>query len=61
VNLTRYERRLKRKRSEEVMSWFVLPAIVVVVYFIGVVAWTNLREAIPALSDLRALQDKVRQ
>jgi ABC-type phosphate transport system permease subunit len=58
---TRHERRIKRKRTEEVMSWFLLPAIVVVVYFIGVVAWTNLREAIPALSDLKAIQDKVRR
>ncbi len=59
--MTRHERRIKRKRTEEVMSWFLLPAIVVVVYFIGVVAWTNLREAIPALNDLKAIQDKVRR
>lgn len=58
--LTRYERRLKRRRTEEIMSWFILPMICVVVYFVGVVAWTNLREAIPSLGDLRALQDKVK-
>ncbi|MBN9063697.1 MAG: hypothetical protein BGP06_12025 [Rhizobiales bacterium 65-9] len=59
--LTRYERRLKRKRTEEVMSWFILPVICAVVYLVGVVAWTNLREAMPSLGDLRALQDKVQQ
>lgn len=59
--LTRYERRVKRKRTEEVMSWFVLPAILIVVYFIGATAWTSLRESIPGLADLRALQDKVRR
>ncbi len=59
--LTRYERRQKRKRTEEVMSWFVLPAIVIIVYFIGFTMWTNLRESIPGLADLRALQEKVRR
>lgn len=59
--LTRYERRLKRKRNEEIMSWFILPLICLVIYLVGVVAWTNLREAIPSLGDLRALQEKVQQ
>lgn len=59
--LTRYERRLKRRRTEELMSWVLLPMIVVVVYFVGVVAWTNLREAMPSLNDLKALQDKVKR
>lgn len=59
--LTRYERRLKRRRTEEIMSWVLLPIIVVVIYFIGVVAWTNLREVAPSLGDLKALQDKVKR
>lgn len=58
--LTRYERRLKRRRTEEIMSWFILPMVCVVIYFVGVVAWTNLREAMPSLGDLRSLQDKVK-
>lgn len=59
--LTRYERRQKRRRTEEIMSWVLLPMIVVVIYFVGVVAWTNLREAMPSLNDLKALQDKVKR
>lgn len=61
MSLTRYERRQKRKRQEEVLSWFVLPAILIIVYLVGATAWTNLREAMPGLADLRSLQEKVRQ
>ncbi|WP_342362264.1 hypothetical protein [Terrarubrum flagellatum] len=59
--LTRYERRLRRRRHEEVMAWVVLPIIVVVVYFIGAVAYTNLRESLPSIADLKSLQEKVRR
>ncbi|MET0606261.1 MAG: hypothetical protein ABWZ80_07375 [Beijerinckiaceae bacterium] len=58
---TRYERRQKRKRNEELISWVLLPTIIVLVYFIGVVTWQSLREAVPALNDMRTIQDKVRR
>jgi ABC-type phosphate transport system permease subunit len=58
---TRFERRQRRKRTEEIMSWILLPVIIVVVYFIGVVAWQNLREAIPALGDMRSIQERARR
>ncbi|MGL4496591.1 MAG: hypothetical protein ACRCXM_00240 [Beijerinckiaceae bacterium] len=57
---TRHERRLKRKRFEEMLAWPVLILVLAVGWYVGSAVWDGLREAVPTLGDLRAIQDKVR-
>lgn len=58
---TRYERRLKRKRHEEIMAWIVLPLVLIIGWFIFTAVWDGLREAVPTLNDLRAIQEKAKR
>jgi predicted negative regulator of RcsB-dependent stress response len=36
---TRRERRVQRKRTEEVMSWFLVPVILILVWLVGWQVW----------------------
>lgn len=50
---TRYERRRKRKRSEEIMSWVLLPLVLIVAYVVGVSMWSVVKDQVPSLNELR--------
>ncbi|MGL4324615.1 MAG: hypothetical protein ACRCTD_11315 [Beijerinckiaceae bacterium] len=58
---SRYERRLKRKRFEEFLAWPVLILVIVVGWFVFSSVWDGLREAVPGLNDLKAIQEKAKR
>lgn len=58
---SRYERRIKRKRFEELLAWPVLIFVIAVGWFVFSSVWDGLREAVPSLNDLKAIQDKVKR
>lgn len=58
---SRYERRLKRRRFEEILAIPVLIIVVAVGWFVFTSVWDGLREAVPGLNDLKAIQDKVKR
>lgn len=58
---TRYERKLKRRRFEEILAIPVLIIVLAVGWYVFSSVWDGLREAVPGLNDLKAIQEKAKR